>query len=296
MKIDKNIILGALAALWITTLTIAAENNNKSSSERLQTELFGISTLQGDKAVFLQIIMTQIEQNKMESSLAGQIGPLKASEIDTQVRAALQLAGIKLAESYGKPTEEAPLSLGISITVTTTVINNEPLYAVFVGTEVHQPVQLLRDNTIRTVTRTWPMTAFGVETSCLFILNQQTLDKTIKKEVGRQAGRFINDYLAANPKEQTPQSPPKKDVKSSGSVLPIPEEGQIIPGTVLYIPTEGGYYGILSDKGAKYVPINLPDEYKKDGLRVNFQFIEKKEIKNDKLWGAIIEIKKIENR
>ena len=34
-------------------------------------------------------------------------------------------------------------------------------------------------------------------------------------------------------------------------------------GTIEYIPLEGGFYGIETGKGEKYLPLNLPDEFKK---------------------------------
>ena len=42
-------------------------------------------------------------------------------------------------------------------------------------------------------------------------------------------------------------------------------------GTITYINLEGGFYGIVADDGEHYVPINLPSEFKVDGLRVRFK-------------------------
>ncbi|RKZ02381.1 MAG: hypothetical protein DRQ10_00100, partial [Candidatus Hydrothermota bacterium] len=67
-------------------------------------------------------------------------------------------------------------------------------------------------------------------------------------------------------------------------------------GTVRYIPLEGGFYGIETDKGEKYLPFNLPDEFKKDGLRVWFK-AKPKEAATFHMWGKpveILEIKSIE--
>ena len=67
-------------------------------------------------------------------------------------------------------------------------------------------------------------------------------------------------------------------------------------GTVKYIPLEGGFYGIESEKGEKYLPLNLPDKFKKDGLKVWFKAKPKKGAAIQ-MWGKpveILEIKKVE--
>ena len=63
-------------------------------------------------------------------------------------------------------------------------------------------------------------------------------------------------------------------------------------GTIKYIPLEGGFYGIETDKGEKYLPVNLPQEFKKDGLKVWFKAKQKKTITIYQ-WGKPVEILKI---
>jgi len=41
-------------------------------------------------------------------------------------------------------------------------------------------------------------------------------------------------------------------------------------GTVVHLSFEGGFYGIAADDGKNYDPINMPQEFKVDGLRVQF--------------------------
>ena len=43
--------------------------------------------------------------------------------------------------------------------------------------------------------------------------------------------------------------------------------------TVKYLNLEGGFYGLVSEKGAKLLPMNLPEKYKVDGtiLRIKGQ-------------------------
>jgi hypothetical protein len=61
-------------------------------------------------------------------------------------------------------------------------------------------------------------------------------------------------------------------------------------GTVKYVDVEGGFYGILSDNGQKLDPVNLKDEFKKDGLRVKFVYSLRKSGVNIHQWGKVIEI------
>jgi hypothetical protein len=58
----------------------------------------------------------------------------------------------------------------------------------------------------------------------------------------------------------------------------LPDEGRDEPkqtltmtGTIQYIDLEGGFFGIAGDDGEKYLPINLEEAFRKDGLRVRFE-------------------------
>lgn len=42
-------------------------------------------------------------------------------------------------------------------------------------------------------------------------------------------------------------------------------------GTIKYMSFEGGFYGIISDSGNKYLPEKLDSEFQKDGQRVYFE-------------------------
>ncbi|MCD6192352.1 MAG: hypothetical protein J7L26_02650, partial [Candidatus Aminicenantes bacterium] len=63
-------------------------------------------------------------------------------------------------------------------------------------------------------------------------------------------------------------------------------------GTIKYVSLEGGFYGIETDKGEKYLPLNLPEEFKKDGLRVWFK-AKLKRVTTIYMWGEPVEILEI---
>ncbi len=61
-------------------------------------------------------------------------------------------------------------------------------------------------------------------------------------------------------------------------------------GTVKYMDFEGGFYGIIADDGSRYDPMNLPEGFKIDGLRVIFSAIIKRDFVSFHMWGIVIEI------
>ena len=107
---------------------------------------------------------------------------------------------------------------------------------------------------------------------------QQNKVGVIKNSILRNVDEFIEAYLAAN----------RKQVKK------ITEDKQMITGTVRYIDLEGGFFGLIADTGQRYDPVKLPEEYKKDGLRVSFQVKQRKATVGFHMWGTIVEIIKIE--
>jgi len=61
-------------------------------------------------------------------------------------------------------------------------------------------------------------------------------------------------------------------------------------GTVRYIPIEGGFYGIEGDDAVNYDPVNLPHEFQKEGLRIEFVYREGDDLITFHMWGKVIEI------
>ena len=65
-------------------------------------------------------------------------------------------------------------------------------------------------------------------------------------------------------------------------------------GRIRYIDLEGGFYGIISDNGAKYDPVNLPDDFKIDGLPVRFKLKILPDRESYHMWGEVVYLIKIE--
>lgn len=64
-------------------------------------------------------------------------------------------------------------------------------------------------------------------------------------------------------------------------------------GTVAYVDIEGGFYGIAGDDNTNYDPVNLGDEFRKDGLKVEFTAYPAEDMASFHMWGQLIEIRSI---
>jgi hypothetical protein len=65
-------------------------------------------------------------------------------------------------------------------------------------------------------------------------------------------------------------------------------------GTVRCFDMEGGFCGIIGDETGNFEPINLSEEFQKDGLRVKFTAIHLMDMFSTLMWGSKIEIVSIE--
>jgi len=64
-------------------------------------------------------------------------------------------------------------------------------------------------------------------------------------------------------------------------------------GEVVFIEIEGGFYGIIDQNGQKYLPSNLPDILKQNGLKVRGTAQLKSGKLGFKQWGKMIDILEI---
>jgi heat shock protein HslJ len=64
-------------------------------------------------------------------------------------------------------------------------------------------------------------------------------------------------------------------------------------GTVQHIDLEGGFYGIVADDGTHYYPLNLPENYAKDGARITFT-ARQEDVATTTMWGIPVTILSID--
>jgi inhibitor of cysteine peptidase len=67
-------------------------------------------------------------------------------------------------------------------------------------------------------------------------------------------------------------------------------------GTITFLELEGGFYGILTEDENRYDPINLADEFKKDGIQVDFTAYPRNDMMSFHMWGQLIEIRTIQEK
>jgi hypothetical protein len=65
-------------------------------------------------------------------------------------------------------------------------------------------------------------------------------------------------------------------------------------GEVRWISVEGGFFGLVAEDGRKFLPLNLAQEFKKEGLKIKVKGNIKKGIVTIQMWGAPFEIREIE--
>jgi hypothetical protein len=85
-----------------------------------------------------------------------------------------------------------------------------------------------------------------------------------------------------------------KEGTGSGTAPTPPAAGKTITGTVRYIDLEGGFYGIETDDGAHLDPVNLPEPFRRDGLRVQARVERLKDRASFHMWGQLVRIVTIE--
>jgi hypothetical protein len=63
-----------------------------------------------------------------------------------------------------------------------------------------------------------------------------------------------------------------------------------IKGKVVYLELEGGLWGIVDDKGRDWMPINMPFELMKAGIKVEVEASKVSDFMSGGMWGTPIEI------
>ncbi len=62
-----------------------------------------------------------------------------------------------------------------------------------------------------------------------------------------------------------------------------------ITGKVVYVSIEGGVYGIIDQSGRKYLPVNMPNQLKKEGASVTCS-VRPSDVESVFMWGEPVYI------
>lgn len=65
-------------------------------------------------------------------------------------------------------------------------------------------------------------------------------------------------------------------------------------GTVRKVNLEGGFYGIVTDEGRDLYPVNLADEFRRDGARIRFSH-EAAAVFTMHQWGSPVTLSDVES-
>ncbi|MDD1709166.1 MAG: protease inhibitor I42 family protein [Methanoregulaceae archaeon] len=68
----------------------------------------------------------------------------------------------------------------------------------------------------------------------------------------------------------------------------------VMAGTIVFVNLEGGFYGIRGDDGRDYYPLAMDEQYRKDGLRVAFDYETVKDTATIQMWGTPVNLTFIE--
>lgn len=63
-----------------------------------------------------------------------------------------------------------------------------------------------------------------------------------------------------------------------------------ITGKSVFVDLEMGFWGIESEDGKKYLPINMPEQLKENGALVSCKAIEVDDFVSMQMWGVPIKL------
>jgi len=101
----------------------------------------------------------------------------------------------------------------------------------------------------------------------------------------------VHEPNASEPKEIDPSETPSPQ----RSTKPASDTAEVL-GTIVYKQFEGGFFAIDGDDGRKYNPINLPQSFKKDGLRVKVTVRLKRNAISFRMYGTVVDVVSITPR
>ena len=84
------------------------------------------------------------------------------------------------------------------------------------------------------------------------------------------------------------------DEEMESPVETVQPSGKSVTGTVTYLDLEGGFYGIVTDEGKNLDPVNLPDDFKEDGIAVRAYVETLEDRVSFRMWGELVKIHHIE--
>jgi len=99
--------------------------------------------------------------------------------------------------------------------------------------------------------------------------------------------------------KQTGQDLPAKKAISekmptTGAQMKVEQAKFSRTGTIQFIAIEGGFYGIITEKGEKLLPMNLDPQYLINGTIISFEGTYIKDLVTIQQWGRPFRISKVQ--
>ncbi len=262
----------ALCLIGVLALGTASKTNEDREVARLEYgetaySLFRpeareaeLSVLRGLKGVFVTV-----DEFCEDTKKAG----LTEKDVLELVQSRLQKENVNvLSKGEFSQTKGRP---NLSVAAKINKDRDSDLYAINISLQLREDVFLEREN------KGYISGCMSWQVGELGLCRSAKLKEEIKNDVVKCVEKFAKEFVSANSAAEKGE-----------------REEQMLSGTVRYLEIEGGFYGLVADDGTKYDPINLPAEYKKDGLRVKFAVLEKKGVMSFHMWGKIVEVVKIQ--
>ncbi|MFV0597034.1 hypothetical protein [Shewanella sp.] len=121
--------------------------------------------------------------------------------------------------------------------------------------------------------------------------NSPTADKPATQNPPKTVTAELNPVSAGERDNQQLYAPADKGFMKPS--ISQQGEGVMLQGTVRYMNLEGGFWGIIADNGQNILPKNLPQEYRKDGLRLSFTAQEITGMMTIQQWGTLSSLTEI---
>jgi len=100
---------------------------------------------------------------------------------------------------------------------------------------------------------------------------------------------------SAAPSVSNLNAPDRKDASATETKTSITADVFEIIGTVAYVELEGGFYAIIAEDGKRYDPMNLPNSFRTDGLKVTVKAKLRPDAAGFHMYGPIIEVVDIDS-
>ena len=82
--------------------------------------------------------------------------------------------------------------------------------------------------------------------------------------------------------------------RNGGGAALIANGNGTTSGIVSYVDLEGGFYGIITDKGLRHNPAKLHIDFRVDGLRVSYKYKTLQNVASIQMWGTSVEILEVQ--